>query len=53
MDYSLLLIIAKNDSKVKKIIAMNNFKNRFVFVSKNKNYVILIGIIDYLQIFNF
>ncbi|CDW91623.1 phosphatidylinositol 4-phosphate 5-kinase-like protein 1 [Stylonychia lemnae] len=53
MDYSLLLIIAKNDRKVKNLIRQNQLKNRFVFVTQNKNYVVLVGLIDYLQIFNF
>jgi hypothetical protein len=52
MDYSLLLIIAKNDRQVGKIISEKG-DNPSYFYSKNKNYVLAVGLIDYLQIFNF
>lgn len=61
MDYSLLLIIAKNDKHVQKVLG--DFKNGlplsgpsptpFYFYTRSKNYVIGVGLIDYLQIFNF
>lgn len=56
MDYSLLLIIARNDKHVQKIMA--DHKNgtplngpsptSFYFYTRSKNYVIAVGLIDYL-----
>lgn len=61
MDYSLLLIIAKNDKHVQKVLgdfrgglaSSGNSPTSFYFYTRSKNYVIAVGLIDYLQIFNF
>jgi len=47
MDYSLLLIIAKYDEKVKERLEQSN-TCPFVFFTKNKNFIIALGLIDYL-----
>lgn len=56
-----MLIIAKNDKNVQKVLS--DFKSgvalsgpaptSFYFYTRSKNYVIAVGLIDYLQIFNF
>ena len=55
MDYSLLLIIAKNTTQLQKILT--DCKNgqhtgpsptTFYFYTRSKNYVLAVGLIDYL-----
>lgn len=54
MDYSLLLIIAKNDQTVQNLLANRQSDgSSFYFYTKAKNYILIMGLIDYLQIFNF
>ncbi len=47
MDYSLLLVIIKNDKKIEKEV---NIKNRYGFnlLSKDGHFILSVGIIDYL-----
>jgi hypothetical protein len=50
MDYSLLLIIVKNDAEV--INNTNTIKkhlnNPYCFYTKNKTFMVTMGVIDYL-----
>ena len=47
MDYSLLLIIVKNDEKVEKIIRQMK-DTSFIFYIESRNFLVVMGIIDYL-----
>ncbi len=53
MDYSILLMISKYDSATEDKMKKEGRQEKYVIFSKNKNYIITLGIIDYLQIFNF
>ena len=53
MDYSILLMISKYDSATEEKVKKEGRQEKYVIFSKNKNYIITLGIIDYLQIFNF
>lgn len=50
MDYSLLLIIVKNDKKVQDLISQES--SMHTFFTKNRNFIVALGLIDYLQVFN-
>ena len=51
MDYSLLLVIVKNDKKLEKELYK---KNRYGFnlLTTDGKFIISVGIIDYLQVFD-
>ena len=50
IDYSLLLVIVKNDKKIEKELAKRN-RYSFNLLTTDAKFIISVGIIDYLQVF--
>lgn len=51
MDYSLLLVIVKNDKKLEKELSKRN-RYGFNMLTTDRKFIISVGIIDYLQVFD-
>ena len=51
MDYSLLMMIIKIED-LEDHRGLTNFINPFVFYTQGKKFAIVMGIIDYLQVFD-
>ena len=52
MDYSLLMMIVKTDTLEAKKALLESSHMPFIFYTKNEKFAIVMGIIDYLQVYD-